>query len=1125
MHPSRNLDRIRRLLVVLFLAIPCLPGTVSAGASLQTLETFHRGPRNPVAGVIEASDGALYGTTIFGGTFDGGTLFRVNPDGTGFELLHEFDCLDPTNGCNPAADLIEGSDGALYGTTSDGGGLFRGAVFRIQKDGTGFGLVHSFAICATNSCVPGGVFEGTDGALYGTTQRGGAFREGEVFRVNKDGTGYTVLHAFRCSVAGEGCYPSSGDRAGVVEAADGRLYGTTDRGGAADDGILFGLDKDGTGFDVLHEFDCATVPASISCRANGGLIQASNGALYGTTQTRSRVYRIETDGTGFAVVNDLGGEAFGPQTGVIEGSDGALYGSARTGGDFTDGVLFRVNPDGTGFSVVHSFECGDASTDGCLPTTGLFEGTDGRLYGTATARSPLSLDNGLVFGLDKDGTGFSTVHAFRCGGQGCLSQGPLLEASDGALYGTTSGGGASGAGVLFRIGQDGSGFSVLHEFECSATSGCIPSLDGGGLPNGGGLIEARDGALYGTTSRGGAFNTGTLFTIRKDGTGLAFIHSFECIAGRFSCAPAVRLLEGSDGALYGTVLRDRADAPGAVFRIEKDGTGYTVLHSMTCASDGCNPQGGLMEGSDGALYGVNPSNGPLGAGTAFRIERDGSGFAVLRSFQVAADDGAGPNGGLTEGSDGMLYGVTRNGGASFTGTIYGMNKDGTGFSLLHSLDCNTDGCRPTGRLIEGSDGFLYGTASIGVGAASKGSVFRLRRDGTGFEVLHPFLFPCGGGDGCFPIAGVIEGRDGAFYGTTREGGAGAGTLYRLTAEMASVPPTLVVTFPAAGAVVPEGQVLVEGTATDDVGVAGVTVDGIDAALTVTGNPQDPGEVSFSVPLVLTAGDHTIEVIATDDEGNTDTVLVDVHVVPSDDMPPRVSDVVAEPNPAEVGIAVLLTAAIDDSAAGDSNIVGATYTVDGSSPVAMLPSDGAFDSSEEQADADIPGFAAPGVYDICVMAEDAAGNVSSPVCTLLTVYDPDAGFITGGGWFHSLPGAFRPDLSTAGRANLGFVAKYTKDSSIPIGNTEFQEHEAGVNFRSTAYEWLVVPGDGTARYKGTGTVNGSAAPNGTLFQFMVWAGDGEPDTFRIRIWWEEAGQVIDLYDSEITILGGGSIVVH
>lgn len=1123
MRTSRNLQSTVSRLIVLLPAILFMPSahdTLHAQASLQTIQRFDRGPRLPFAGVIEASDGALYGTTFGGGIHDGGTLFRVNPDGTGYALLHEFDCFDGTNGCNPAADLIEGSDGALYGTTSDGGAQFKGAVFRIEKDGSGFALVHSFALCRSTSisCLPGGVIEGNDGALYGTAQTGGAFRDGEVFRVNKDGGGYTVLHSFRRGVSNDGHTP-----AGLVEGSDGRLYGTTTFGGVFDDGIVFAVNRDGTGYAVLHDLECPGTSAFVSCRANSELIEASDGAIYGTTRagivqsTSGTIFKINLDGTGFAVMHSFGGNAFGPRTGVIEASDGALYGTTNTGGAFGYGTLYRINKDGTGFSLVHSFQCGDASTDGCIPFSSLIEGSDGRLYSTATARAPLSRDDGLVFAIDKDGTGYSIVHAFRCGGPGCLPETPLIEASDGALYGTTNGGGAFGAGTVFRTNQDGSGFAVLHDFECGATSGC--------LPDGGGLIEASDGKLYGTTSRGGAFDGGTAFAVDKNGTGFTSLHSFECGLGLTNCGPPHRLLEASDGALYGTTARGGVNAEGTVFRIERDGTGFTELRALSCASDGCNPHGGLFEASDGALYGVSRSSGPLGGGTAFRINRDGSGFSVLHSFQSVATNGAGPVGGLTEGSDGVLYGATTAGGASFKGTVYRINRDGTGFALLHSLVCNGDGCLPRAGVIEGSDGLLYGTASSGVGASSKGSVFRLRKDGTDFTVLHPFVFPCTGDNGCFPCAGVIEGSDGAFYGTTREGGGGAGIVYRLTLDMPSAPPTLVVTAPEHGAVVPEGQVQVEGTASDDVEVAGVTVDGIDAVLTSTGNPADAHEVAFSVPVILAAGDHTIEVIATDDEGNTRTEEVDVHALPADDAAPRVSNVVADPNPAEVGTSVLVTADIDDSSMGGSIIVSASYTIDGGQPVAMDASDGAFDSDRETVDAGMPGFASSSVYEICVTAEDEAGNVSSPACTLLAVYDTGAGFGTGGGWIHSLPGAYRPSLSTAGTGHFGFVVKYKKDSSLPMGSTEFQLHEAGLNFHSSGYEWLVVTGDDTAQYRGVGTVNGSPAPNGTLYHFMAWASDGEADTFRIRIWWEDSGYDTELYDSETTILGGGSIVIH
>lgn len=136
----------------------------------------------PAAEVIEASDGVLYGTTINGGINNAGIVFKLNKDGTGFMVLHEFDGSD---GSDPFADLVEGSDGALYGTTTVGGPQINGGVvFKVNKDGTGFMILHDFD--GSHGAYPyAGLVEASDGAFYGTTYNGGPPRNdgGVVFRL------------------------------------------------------------------------------------------------------------------------------------------------------------------------------------------------------------------------------------------------------------------------------------------------------------------------------------------------------------------------------------------------------------------------------------------------------------------------------------------------------------------------------------------------------------------------------------------------------------------------------------------------------------------------------------------------------------------------------------------------------------------------------------------------------------------------------------------------------------------------------------------------------------------------------------------------------------------------------
>jgi len=174
------------------------------------------------------------------------------------------------------------------------------------------------------------------------------------------------------------------------------------------------------------------------------------------------------------------------------------------------------------------------------------------------------------------------------------------------------------------------------------------------------------------------------------------------------------------------------------------------------------------------------------------------------------------------------------------------------------------------------------------------------------------------------------------------------------------------------------------------------------------------------------------------------------------------------------------------------------------------------------------YSATGVYTIGLTVTDKDGGVSNEaIYQYVVVYDPSAGFVTGGGWIDSPAGAYVADPSLSGKTTFGFVSKYKNGTSVPTGNTSFVFNAAGFSFYSDSYEWLVVNQSGAnAQFKGSGTVNDGLDPNGNPYKFMLWAGDGSPDTFRIQIWWEDnAGEHV-VYDNGFDqAIGGGSIVVH
>ena len=179
------------------------------------------------------------------------------------------------------------------------------------------------------------------------------------------------------------------------------------------------------------------------------------------------------------------------------------------------------------------------------------------------------------------------------------------------------------------------------------------------------------------------------------------------------------------------------------------------------------------------------------------------------------------------------------------------------------------------------------------------------------------------------------------------------------------------------------------------------------------------------------------------------------------------------------------------------------------------------------------YAAPGVYRVAVTVSDAYGNSAQAVYEFIVVYDPSAGFVTGGGWVMSPPGAYAADPALTGKATFGFVAKYQKGTNVPTGNTAFEFQAGSLAFKSVSYQWLVV-GGAKAQFKGAGTINGTGR-----YGFLLTAIDGQlnggggSDKFRIKLWDLDNGDAI-VYDNLMgaaddanptTVLGGGSIVIH
>jgi uncharacterized repeat protein (TIGR03803 family) len=326
----------------------------------------------------------------------------------------------------------------------------------------------------------------------------------------------------------------------------------------------------------------------------------------------------------------------------------------------------------------------------------------------------------------------------------------------GLVCSVSNGTGTMGAADVTNVSiVCGSNFGLLYSFAGGSSDGADPYHC---------LIQASDGDFYGTTLKGGSSNGGTIYETSPSGT--------ETLFYSFPSMPWACLMQGSDGNFYGTTASGGTSGHGTVFEITPSGT-ESILYSFPAGSS--EPYTGLIQGSDGNFYGTTGANGTSDDGTVFKITLSGT-ETVLHAFPKTGSDGEIPYAGLIQGSDGNFYGTTYFGGSNGFGTVFTVTPSGTE-TVLYSFAGGSDGEHPYAGVIQGSDGNFYGTTYQG-GAGGYGTVYKITPSGTE-TVLHSFTG--GSSDGANPVAGLTQGSDGNFYGSTSLGGAGnLGTVFELT---------------------------------------------------------------------------------------------------------------------------------------------------------------------------------------------------------------------------------------------------------------------------------------------------------------------------------------------------------
>jgi uncharacterized repeat protein (TIGR03803 family) len=383
----------------------------------QTLTTLHSfdytDGYHPLAGLVQATNGNLYGTTPAGGANGYGTIFTITRGGT-LTTLYNF-CPQPQNGCTdgaqPAPGLIQSPNGNFYGTTSQGGATDAafGTVFKITPGGN---LTTLYSFCSQRHCKDGaeplaGLVQGTNGDFYGTTNLGGAIGHGTVFKITPSGK-LTTLHSFD-GTDGYGSY------ANMIQGTDGNFYGATVEGGTHDNCWDFMGEGCGTVFKITPSGELTTIYSFCS-------------------QYNQNVC---TDGA--------------HPSGLVQGTDGTFHGVTGIGGANGYGTVFQITSSSM-LTNIYSFCPQSGCADGSYPSAELVQATDGNFYGVTAhggANNSCSLGCGTIFKITPGGK-LTTLFIFD-GADGATPSSGLIQGTNGKFYGTTQDGGAINDGTVYRL--------------------------------------------------------------------------------------------------------------------------------------------------------------------------------------------------------------------------------------------------------------------------------------------------------------------------------------------------------------------------------------------------------------------------------------------------------------------------------------------------------------------------------------------------------------------------------------------------------------------------------------------------------------------------------------------------
>jgi uncharacterized repeat protein (TIGR03803 family) len=664
---------------------------------------------------MQASNGLLYGVMSGGGLHNAGVLYSYNTTTGTFTSLYSFKGL--SDGGVPMGDLMQASDGNLYGMTSDGGNAIdNGVLFRYEISSGTYTVLHTFS-SATGTNPFGGLVQASNGLLYGMTNLGGNFSQGVIFS-------YDIANDTLIKILNLDATSGGKPYAGFIKAANGKLYATTTQGGVNNLGTLIQFDPATNVLTKRYDFTTANGYFSY-----GKLYQHSSGLFYGLTRlggTNSDgvLFRFDdataTYSVRFTFNNSDAAVGGYPYSNLALGTDGKLYGTTeQTGSGSANGTIFNFDISTSAYTRVRTFS-GISSGTGAEPRSGLWAASNGKIYGTCSTGG--SGDHGTFWNYEPSTTIF-TYHSLRFLPSGARPNGQLMKAANGLLYGMTLEGGSNRSGVIFSFNPTSSTYTVLHDFAL-------------GTKANGGLLQASNGILYGLTEAGGSSGLGSLFSYNiSTNTHTVLVN----LSNALGALPAGNLIQASDGKLYGMTAYGGANSSGVIFSYNISTSTYSKLADFNATTSGQRPYGSLVQANNGSLYGMNSTgSGAYSDGALFKFNPVTNVLTPLVAF--SGSNGSGCRGSMIKAPDGMLYGMTAYAGTLAGGVIFKVDPTTDTYTKLYDMNSLQSGFSGFGDLLLASDNSLYGVTYLG-SPGGFGSMFRYNLSTSTFTKLRDWSAP------------------------------------------------------------------------------------------------------------------------------------------------------------------------------------------------------------------------------------------------------------------------------------------------------------------------------------------------------------------------------------------------